>query len=196
VAAIDVSVRDAQPRPEVLVLLSGGIDSAACLDFYLDLGRAPCALFVDHGQPAATHEERAARAMASHYGVPIACLKLKGARPKSSGLISGRNAFLMIAALMERPPSVSVIATGIHAGTGYSDCSKDFVARMQALLDVYAEGVQVAAPFLDWAKPDVIEYCFLRGVPIDLTYSCERGLVPPCGSCLSCMDREALDASA
>jgi 7-cyano-7-deazaguanine synthase in queuosine biosynthesis len=38
---------------EVLVLLSGGIDSAACLDFYKELGRPPCALFVDYGHPAA-----------------------------------------------------------------------------------------------------------------------------------------------
>lgn len=38
---------------EVLVLLSGGIDSTACLDFYLQLGRPSCALFVDYGQPAA-----------------------------------------------------------------------------------------------------------------------------------------------
>jgi 7-cyano-7-deazaguanine synthase len=55
----------------VLVLLSGGIDSAACLDFYLDLGRTPCALFVDYGQLAARAELRAALAVADYYSVPI-----------------------------------------------------------------------------------------------------------------------------
>lgn len=192
----DTGVIQGRQRPEVLVLLSGGVDSAACLDFYLDLGRAPCALFVGHGQPAEPHEERAARAVADHYGVPITCLQLTEAKPKSSGLISGRNAFLMTAAMMERPPSVFVIAAGIHAGTGYTDCSEAFVQRMQAVLDLYSEYVQLAAPFVEWTKADILEYCCLKGVPVELTYSCERGLDSPCGRCLSCLARTRIDARA
>lgn len=133
---------------EVLVLLSGGIDSAACLDFYLGLGRKPCALFIGYGQPAEPHEEWAARAMADHYGIPISCPRWTGVKTMGSGFISGRNAFLVAAALMERPPSVSVIATGIHAGTGYADCSADFVDGMQAVLGIYSESIQLAVPFL------------------------------------------------
>lgn len=181
---------------EVLILLSGGIDSAACLDFYLGLGRKPCALFVGYGQPAESREEWAARAMANHYEISISCPRWTGTKSRGSGVISGRNAFLVTAALMERPPSVSVIATGIHAGTGYADCSADFVDGMQEVLDIYSEGVQLAVPFLDWSKAEVFEYCLRRKVPLELTYSCEAGTSPPCGRCLSCMDREALDASA
>jgi 7-cyano-7-deazaguanine synthase len=187
---------DTRPEPEVLVLLSGGIDSAACLDFYLELGRAACALFVGHGQPAEPQEAHAARAVAGHYGVPFASPRFVGARPKSAGLISGRNAFLLTTAMMERPPSASVIAIGIHAGTGYADCSGDFVERVHAALDLYSEGVQLAAPFLDWTKAEILEYCLMKNVPINLTYSCEKGSVPPCGNCLSCMDRKVLDVSA
>jgi 7-cyano-7-deazaguanine synthase len=29
-------------------------------------------------------------------------------------------------------------------------------------------------------------------LPVQLTYSCELGSVPPCGLCLSCADRRAL----
>lgn len=183
-------------QPEVLVLLSGGLDSAACLDFYLDLGRTPCALFIDYGQPASVPELQAARAIAEFYSVPIAHLRCEGAQPKNAGLISGRNAFLVTAALMERPNSVSIIAAGLHAGTDYSDCSGDFVDKMQSVLDVYDEaGVQFTSPFLEWDKAHLIEYCLMRAVPLELTYSCESGF-PPCGRCLSCQDREALDASA
>jgi 7-cyano-7-deazaguanine synthase len=186
----------AQEGREVLVLLSGGIDSAACLDFYLDLGRKPGALFVDYGQPAAEPELSAALAIADYYSVPLAYLRFEGASSKSVGLISGRNAFLVFTALLECPKSVSVIAAGIHTGTGYSDCSSGYVNRIQAVLDVYDEsGVQFAAPFLDWHKAHLIEYCLMRGVPLELTYSCERGF-PPCGKCLSCKDREVLDARA
>ncbi len=183
-------------KAEVLILLSGGLDSTACLDFYLDLGRTSCALFVDYGQPAAVAELQAARAIAEFYSVSISYMRCEGAQKKNAGLISGRNAFLVTTALMERPKSVSIIATGIHAGTDYSDCSSDFVEKMQAVLDVYDEdGVQFATPFLSWEKADVIEYCLIRSVPLELTYSCERGF-PPCGRCLSCKDRELLDARA
>ena len=184
------------PRFEVLVLLSGGLDSAACLDFYLDLGRTPCALFVDYGQPTAEPELQAARAVAKFYSVPITCLRCEGAQPKRAGLISGRNAFLVTTALMERPKFVSIVAMGIHAGTDYSDCSSHFVEKMQTVLDIYNEcSTQFVAPFINWSKADIIQYCLMRNIPLDLTYSCEREF-PPCGMCLSCEDRKAIDARA
>jgi len=189
-----VNTSGEQAKPEVLILLSGGIDSAACLDFFLDLGREPCALFVGYGQAAEQQETQAALAIAHHYNVAIDNIRWTGARQKGPGVISGRNASLITAAMMERPSSVSVIALGIHAGTGYADCSTAFVRNMQQVLDLYSEGVQLAAPFLNWTKADVLEYCTMRDVPLHMTYSCEKGFVSPCGDCLSCLDRRALDA--
>ena len=55
----------------VLVLLSGGIDSSACLVFYLTQGFSVSALFVDYGQVSKGREESAASAMCAHYGVPL-----------------------------------------------------------------------------------------------------------------------------
>jgi 7-cyano-7-deazaguanine synthase len=182
---------------EVLVLLSGGIDSTACLDFYTDLGRAPCALFVDYGQPASRIEADAAKAVAAHYSVPLISLTWFGHQTKHDGLIPGRNCFLISAALMERPRSASLIAIGVHAGTDYADCGQQFLERMQAILDVYENGsVQLTAPFVTWTKADIVAYCAIRKVPVHLTYSCERGTEPSCGSCLSCKDRRSLVAGA
>jgi 7-cyano-7-deazaguanine synthase len=183
-----------QSNPEVLILLSGGIDSAACLDFYVRMERPSCALFVDYGQAAAAQELHAACAVADYYGLPVKCLRVQGRMPKSSGLITGRNAFLVTVALMEKPASVSVIVLGIHAGSSYADCTGEFLDRMQALLDVHEERVHVAAPFLEWSKAEVLEYCLLKNVPIALTYSCENGSYPPCGKCLSCKDGKLVDA--
>lgn len=181
-------------NPEALILLSGGIDSAACLDFFVRMERPSCALFVDYGQAAAAQELEAARAVADHYGVSVKCLRVEGRTPKRSGLITGRNAFLVTLALMEKPASVSVIVLGIHGGSSYADCTKEFLDRTQTLLDVHEERVQVSAPFLDWSRAEILEYCLLRNVPIALTYSCENGSSPPCGTCLSCNDRELVDA--
>jgi 7-cyano-7-deazaguanine synthase len=181
-------------NPEVLILLSGGLDSTACVDFFVRMERPSCALFVDYGQAAAAQELKAACAVADYYSVPVTCLRVEGGTPKTSGLITGRNSLLVTVAFMEKPDSVSVIVLGIHAGSSYADCTQDFLDRMQALLNVHEDKVHVSAPFLEWSKAEVIEYCLMRDAPVNLTYSCEKGSSPPCGNCLSCEDRKLLNA--
>src|SRR4051812_14778359 len=114
-------------EPEVLVLLSGGVDSAATVAFYVAFGRRPAGLFVDYEQPARHEEERAAAAVAAHFGIELSVARWSGPATKGVGLIRGRNLFLLAAALLERPSSVSVLALGLHAGTEYADCSPLFV---------------------------------------------------------------------
>ncbi|NQU38777.1 MAG: 7-cyano-7-deazaguanine synthase [Lentisphaerae bacterium] len=56
---------------ETLVLLSGGIDSAACLDFYIAREERVRAMFVEYGQLAVTRERNAARRVATHFDIPL-----------------------------------------------------------------------------------------------------------------------------
>lgn len=190
----DASRADAV-QPEVLVLLSGGVDSAACLEFFIESGRYPSALFVDYMQPARDEESKAANSVATYYGVELHRARWVSTNLKTFGEIPGRNAFLVIAALMERPETVTSIAIGVHAGTEYADCSPEFVEKMQKLIDVYTDGsIQLVAPFLTWTKPDIWAYATTRDVPVNVTYSCEKEGHTPCGECLSCRDRKALNA--
>jgi 7-cyano-7-deazaguanine synthase in queuosine biosynthesis len=183
-------------EPEVLVLLSGGVDSAATIAFYRDFGRPPAALFVDYGQQARREEERAAAAVAAHFGIPLSVATWCGPRAKGVGLIRGRNLFLLAAALMERPSSVSVLALGLHAGTAYADSSAPFVQAAEATINACGErDVTLATPFLEWPKLDVYAYALRQRVPFPLTYSCEAAS-GPCGQCLSCEDRKMLSACA
>lgn len=182
-------------QPDIMVLLSGGVDSAACLQIYLEMDRPICALFIDYGQPSAGPELSSAHAIAQHFSIQLLEAQWRGPSAKRGGLIAARNAFLISAALMERPSTVSGIVVGVHSGTEYPDCSRTFVAAMQGVTDLYENGaVQILAPLLDWQKIDVYEYCNVHEVPVHLTYSCEAGGPPPCGSCLSCKDRELLYA--
>jgi 7-cyano-7-deazaguanine synthase in queuosine biosynthesis len=64
-----------------IVLLSGGVDSAACIDFYQRQGFAVSGLHVTYGQPAARHEAAAAAAIAHHYRIPLTVIRLLDARP-------------------------------------------------------------------------------------------------------------------
>ncbi len=181
--------------PEVLILFSGGVDSTACVHFYSQLRRSLCSLFVDYGQPAAKNELKSAKTIANYYSIPLMLSEWRGPQNKTDGFINGRNSFLLAAALMECPSTVSVITLGIHAGTNYADCSKYFLDKMQNLIDVYgSHKIQVAAPFIDFTKSEIYSYCIKESVPIELTYSCERGGPRPCRECLSCKDREILNA--
>ena len=176
-----------------VVLVSGGMDSAACIDFYHRQGLAVSGLHVSYGQLAASREVASARAIAQHYRIPLTIISIVGARRKSDGELLGRNAFLLFVALMELDAPSGILAVGIHSGTPYYDCSSSFLTTIQSILDGQCNGrIRVAAPFADWTKKEIWDYCLEHRVPAELTYSCERGLDQPCGVCLSCRDLEAL----
>ncbi|MGO9022291.1 MAG: 7-cyano-7-deazaguanine synthase [Syntrophobacteraceae bacterium] len=178
-----------------LILLSGGIDSSACLEFYIRQRFTVNALFVDYGQIANRREELAASAICAHYQIPLQKITTTGFRQWAGGQIHGRNAFLLYAALMNFPFYSGVIGIGVHCGTEYYDCSKEFIVSTQKSFDFYTDGrVVIGVPLLDWLKPEIWKYCMLSGVPVDLTYSCEMGKDQPCGNCLSCKDLERLHA--
>ncbi len=185
----------ANEESTVWVLLSGGIDSTACVAFYREMGFPVYGVFIDYGHVAARHEALAAQAVASYYRVPLLELKWSGLREKHHGLILGRNAFLLFGTLMELPEEARILAIGIHSGTDYFDCTASFIRRIQSMFDSCTGGkVQVGTPFLTWKKSDIWAFCRRQGVPLELTYSCECGLDQPCGKCISCSDLEVLYA--
>ena len=178
----------------VWILLSGGVDSAACLAFYVNQGFSAHCLHLSFGQAAERPERIAAERLAGHFGSPLTVLRWSGTRRLGSGEISGRNAFLYFGALLEIGDRSGLLASGVHAGTRYYDCSPEFLASLQRIVDGYCDGrVRLVAPFLDWTKDQVFGFCTSSRVPLHLTYSCERGVNPPCGRCLSCRDRSTLD---
>lgn len=174
-----------------LVLCSGGIDSAtlaadrAARDDRIEL------CFVDYGQRARQAERRSVTSLAERLGVEVAHLAVDGVGMPNQGEIPARNMLLLSLALAARPHS-RLIVIGIHAGTAYRDCSPAFVEQMQRVLDFHTDGIcRLLAPFLLWSKTDVVALARELDAPLELTHSCEAG-DEPCGSCRSCVDREAL----
>lgn len=182
-------------KNSVDVLVSGGIDSTALIAFYQGQKFSVRGLFVNFGQPTARQEAHASKRVCRHYSVPLSIITVKCAATFSPGEILGRNAFLLFVAILACETRPGMIAIGIHKGSPYYDCSEGFVRSIQAVVDGYtAGGIRVATPFLTWDKHVIWEFCKKARVPVDSTYSCERGGKSPCGTCLSCKDREALDA--
>ena len=94
-----------------------------------------------------------------------------------------------------RPDSWSerISRLGSIPGLPYYDCTANFISAVQTIVDGQCDGrIRVAAPFLTWTKRQIWDYSVNQQVPIELTYSCEKGQVQACGSCLSCRDREEL----
>ena len=181
---------------DVLVLMSGGIDSTACAHFFQQRGDQVKGVFVDYGQPASDAELVAVNGLTQYLGVPLSVLSFKSSLEFGPGEIVGRNAFLVFASLMGIQPRGGIISLGIHSGTSYYDCGPDFIERMSNVVQSYSGGrLQIYCPFLLEPKSTVLRYARFAGIPINLTYSCELGTVPPCGRCLSCKDRNALQTS-
>jgi 7-cyano-7-deazaguanine synthase len=178
----------------IVMLLSGGMDSVACAHYLQKGGQLVRGVFVDYGQKAALPERNAAERLSAVLGIELSTIQLKTQQSFGTGEISGRNAFFIFCCLLilghERPDA---IALGIHAGTPYYDCSPPFVEMVGRLVAEYTDGrTRVVAPFIDWTKQEIFEYCTQARIPIDVSYSCESGETPPCGCCLSCRDRRML----
>jgi 7-cyano-7-deazaguanine synthase len=183
-------------KHNVIVLLSGGIDSTACINYYLTQNYKPLGLFIDYGQPVAQKEIESAKKVAEFYKIRLETLKVLLNCEFTNSEIKGRNALFLLTALTKYPNLTGILSLGIHAGVPYYDTSKQFISDMQKIFTSYSNGqIKLDAPFLKWNKPMIYQYCIDNHVPIELTYSCEKRGETPCGECNSCLDRRELNAS-
>ncbi len=182
--------------PTSIVLLSGGLDSTACMHFARERGDDVLAVFVDYGQQAQVRERRSARKIAKHYGAEIMVVGCRGI-PVQVGEIVGRNAFLAFVGLMAVPRKKGKLVLGIHTGTSYYDCTSSFAGSLDRFIQDYTNGrMCLSTPFLEWSKREIFAYATEKNVPVNFTWSCETSSTRACDICNSCRDRRALNASA
>lgn len=175
------------------VLMSGGLDSTACAQYFIERGDDVSGIFVDYGQAARSAEFEAVTRITNHLQIPLKESIFRSPNQFGIGEITGRNAFLIFAALVAISPAQGVLSLGIHSGTEYYDCSPEFVSQIGDIVDSYTKGeMSLFCPFASKDKSFIYRFAKEIKAPINLTYSCERGIVPPCGLCLSCGDRNAL----
>lgn len=181
----------------VIILSSGGIDSTACIRFFQKMEFEVEALFFDYGQISKENELAALTSIAKFYGISFRNIVIRMEGQLKDGLIPGRNAVFYLTALMHLQKDCGIIASGIHTGTPYYDCSPSFLELIQGLFNGYSNGtVKASAPFLNFSKKEIWDYCQSEEVPVELTYSCELGKKQPCGLCDTCKDLEKLYAGS
>ena len=156
---------------DVLILFSGGIDSTACLNYFLKRNDKINLLYFNYGQPNEQIERKAAIDVSNFYNIELNIIRIDGCSV-SEGMIPGRNAFLLSLSLLKVPFRNGGVVIGIHSRSIYSDCSESFLDLMQNIFDIYYDGrVKILAPFLYWDKSDIIAYAKAEKIPLELAYS-------------------------
>lgn len=151
------------------------------------------AVHVDYGHAARVAERRAVTRVAKLLDVPCDFIRIESRQRFGAGEVVGRNALLIFSVLALARPRFGPIAIGIHKGTPYYDCSTEFLRSISMFVQAHTDSRnQVLAPFAEWTKAQIVDYCRDANIPLQTTYSCERGTTRPCGRCLSCRDRKAL----
>ena len=175
----------------VRVLLSGGLDSAACLvwalhKWALDEFDTVDAVGFDYGQP---HRKelaaavRVANALSADYWTERLVLSgglLDGGTEGAATVVPDRNAAFLRAAA----PGASALVLGCTAEDQehYPDCRPEFVEAMTAEL-----GIPVHAPLITKTKAEV--WAMVPPEVRRLTWSCYVGGQELCGVCGACRVR-------
>jgi 7-cyano-7-deazaguanine synthase len=179
-------------RPGALVLAGGGIDSTLCIHQLVRDGYSVRAFHIDYGQRASGFEWESVRHTARAVGIEADHITVSPAVSPSGPEVIGRNAALICIALLHARRSERLICVGVHAGTPFFDCSTAFIERIARLVAEQTDSrVRLIAPLVTLSKPEIVARARALELPLAETYSCQEGVMPPCGQCHSCLDREA-----
>jgi 7-cyano-7-deazaguanine synthase len=102
--------------------------------------------------------------------------------------------FLAVAAAAAEGAGIQDVFYGAQAQDeyGYWDCTLEFVQRLNAVLGLNRDrAVRVHAPFVNLSKGEVVKIGLALGADYAHTWTCYRGGRAPCGTCPSCVEREA-----
>ena len=199
-----------------LVVLSGGMDSATCLN----IAKAAygennvSAISFNYGQKH-TKELECARRLILMEGVPHTLIELADLSLYfSSALLKDSEVEIPLKPTEGVPPTYvpfrNTIMLSIAAGyaeswgydriiyganiidySGYPDCRPEYIEQMNNLLKVASPNKEIIieAPIIYLTKADVVNLGTLLKVRWELTWSCYRGEKWPCGNCPSCAYR-------
>ena len=184
---------------KIVLLLSGGMDSAALYAHACGTNREVVPVFIDYGQPSLLEEEESARHIAEHFGAELVVRGLDlslhdmGAQEGVSGprVVPARNlVFLSLGvhqALIENADQVWLGAS-LDDFSDYADCRDHFVEAVNIASVLL--GVRVRYPFCALTKSQILEEAKQHDFDVSNTWSCytpSNGSA--CGTCNSCKQR-------
>jgi len=204
----------------IIVLVSGGMDSATLLWLAKEKFEKVYAISFDYGQKHRIELDFAKKltkkaGVEKHFIVEVPHLKgIKGSALTDKNLeipsqdypnqppittVPMRNLnFLAVASSFADIYEIKNIGIGVHSvDSPYPDCRAEFVSAAEAAINASSvmvakkkDRITVWTPFLGMTKTEVLKIGLELGVSYELTYSCYKGIIPPCGECATCRQRE------
>ena len=196
-----------------VIIYSGGLDSTTLL--YEERARVALAVTFDYGSNHAAREIACARHHCALLGVEHLIIDLAFMkRYFNSSLLSGADAIpeghyddenmrstvvpfrngimLSVACGLAEDRGLKRVLIANHGGDHaiYPDCRPEFVAATDGAMQAgtYA-GVQLAAPYTNLTKSEIVQRGVALGIDYGETYSCYRGGERHCGTCGTCTER-------
>lgn len=118
----------------------------------------------------------------------------KSSETASNVWVPARNTvFTSIALSYAESMEAEIIIVGWNGeeGTTFPDNSKEYMNEFNELINVGSPNkIRIEAPCIDLNKEEIVKLGVEIGAPIDLSYSCYKGEIEPCGVCESCMRRK------
>ena len=200
-------------QKDSVIIYSGGLDSTTLL--YEERERVALAVTFDYGSNHAAREIACAKHHCALLGIEHLVIELGFmSRYFQSSLLSGaadipdgnydeenmkstvvpfRNGIMLsIACGLAESRGLKRVLIANHGGDHaiYPDCRSTFVDAMNAAMQAGTyEGVQLAAPYTNISKADIIRRGARLGIDYGATYSCYRGGEHHCGTCGTCTER-------
>jgi 7-cyano-7-deazaguanine synthase len=201
---------------KVIVVLSGGMDSATALAWAKNCHEVVGSISFEYGSKHNAREWEAARKICSYFGVEsnrvaldFIAREFKSDLLKTGGdvpeghyadpsmkrtVVPFRNGIMLaIAAGYAESVGAEALVLGNHYGDHaiYPDCRKSFIEPMAKAIEqgTYAQ-IQLLSPFCDVDKTEIVRQGVVMGVPYALTYSCYNGRDKHCGKCGTCVERK------
>jgi len=195
-------------KKKILSLLSGGTDSFVLVDFLLRHDMNVFCLFVDYGQLSAKFEyesflkicefeniKRYHKIEIKNFGENIETGLSK--MEINEDFFPSRNLLLLtIASSLLWQFDYDYISIGvIKSLRDYPDCMRYYFNSLEPIInESIKREIKILTPIDEFTKLDIIKYLMKYKLPIENSYSCQKGVANHCKKCPSCIERfEAIE---
>ena len=191
-----------------IILLSGGLDSLACLAITRQKYNCELAITFDYGQKALDKEIEASKKICDFYNVEHKIIKLDFLKEiTQTALVSDKEVpqdydmkavwvpnrnglFLNIAGSFADSYGYNYIIIGANKEEGktFPDNTLEFAKRVEAEFE-FSTLIQpkILIPLIDMDKEEIVKTVIDLKAPLELVHSCYLGGDKNCGKCESCL---------